>query len=56
MQRYFSLLSFDHLASKFEPFFFWLCGFVKRFSKIFPTEADVEMFYPIVAPYNPREP
>jgi hypothetical protein len=55
MQRYFSLLPLDHLASKFEPFF-WLCGFLKRFSKIFPIEADVEMFYPIVAPYNPWEP
>jgi hypothetical protein len=51
MQRYFSLLLLDHLARKFE--LFWHCGFLKRFSKIFPTAADVEMIYPIVAPYNP---
>jgi hypothetical protein len=44
MQRYFSLLQLDHLASKFELFFFfWLCGFLKRFSKILPIEADVEI-------------
>jgi hypothetical protein len=55
MQRYFSILPLDYIASKFE-LFFLLCGFLKRFSKIFPIEADVEMFYPIVAPYNPREP
>jgi hypothetical protein len=54
MQHYFSLLPVDHLASKFE--LFWLCGFLKRFSKIFPIEADVEMFDPIVAPYNLRGP
>jgi hypothetical protein len=42
MQRYFSLLPLDHLASKFE-LFFRLCGFLKRFSKIFPIEADVEI-------------
>jgi hypothetical protein len=44
MQHYFSLLPLDHLASKFE-LFFWLCWFLKRLSKIFPIEADVEMFY-----------
>jgi hypothetical protein len=38
MQNYFSLLPLDHLARKFE--LFWLCGFLKRFSKIFPTEED----------------
>jgi hypothetical protein len=47
------LLPLDQLASKFE-YLFWLCGFLKRFSKIFPIEADLEMFYPIVAPYNLR--
>jgi hypothetical protein len=36
--------------------FFLLYGFLKRFSKIFPIEADVEMFYPIVAPYNLQGP
>jgi hypothetical protein len=41
----------DHLASKFE--LFRLSGFLKRFSKTFPIETDVEMFYPIVAPHNP---
>jgi hypothetical protein len=45
----------DKLASKFE-LFFLLCGFMKRFSKISPIEADAEMFYPIVTPYNPRRP
>jgi hypothetical protein len=34
---------------------FWLSGFLKRFSKTFPIEADVEIFYPIVPPYNPRD-
>jgi hypothetical protein len=29
--------------------FVWLSGFLKRFSKIFPIEADVEMFNPNVA-------
>jgi hypothetical protein len=42
-------LPLDHLASKFE-YLFWLCRFLKRFSKIFPIEADVGIFYPIVAP------
>jgi hypothetical protein len=28
---------------------------LKRFSKIFPIEADVDMFYPIVVPHNPRD-
>jgi hypothetical protein len=51
MQRHFSLLPSDHLASKFD-FFFWLSGFLKRFPKIFPIETDVEMFYTIAAPYN----
>jgi hypothetical protein len=31
---------------------FWLSGFLKRFSKIFLIEADVDMFYPIVALHN----
>jgi hypothetical protein len=54
MQRYFSLLPLDHLASKFELFLdLWV---FEKISKIFPIEADVEMFYPIVAPYNPRGP
>jgi hypothetical protein len=26
-----------------------------RFSKIFPIEAGVDMFHPIVAPHNPRD-
>jgi hypothetical protein len=52
MQRYFSLLPLDHLASKFEFLFFGSVGSWKDF----PIEADVEMFYPIVAPYNPRGP
>jgi hypothetical protein len=51
MQHYFSLLPLDHLASKFE--LVWLCWFFKRFSNIFPIEADVDMVYPIVTPYNP---
>jgi hypothetical protein len=51
MQRYFSLLPLDHLASTFELFLaLWV------FEKIFPLEADVEMFYPIVVSYNPRGP
>jgi hypothetical protein len=50
MQNYFPLLPLDHLARKFE--LFWLCGFLKRFSKSFPIEADVEIFYPIVAPHT----
>jgi hypothetical protein len=50
MQSYFSLLPLDHLASKFE--LFWLIGILKRFLKIFPTEADVDMFYPLVAPHK----
>jgi hypothetical protein len=54
MQSYFSLLPLDHLASKFE--LFWLSGILMRFSKILPIEADVDMFYPIVAPYTPLEP
>jgi hypothetical protein len=52
MQSYFSLLPLDHLASKFE--LYWLSGILKIFSKIFPFEADVEMFYPIMTPHNPR--
>jgi hypothetical protein len=36
--------------------YFWRYGFLKRFSKIFPIEADVEMFSPIAAPYNPQGP
>jgi hypothetical protein len=47
MQSYFSLLPLDHLGGKFE--LFWFSGILKRFSKIFPIEADVDMFYPIVA-------
>jgi hypothetical protein len=54
MQSYFSLLPLDHIASKFE--LFWLSGILMRFSKIFPAEADVDMFYPIVAPHNPQGP
>jgi hypothetical protein len=54
MQNYFSSLPLDHLASKFE--LFRLSGILKRFSKIFPIEADLDMFCPIVAPYNPRGP
>ena len=54
MQSYFSLLPLDQLANKLE-LFFRLCGFLKRFSKIFTNEADAEMFYPIVAPHNPRD-
>jgi hypothetical protein len=50
MQKYFSLLPLDHLARKLE--LSWLCGFLKRFSKIFFIAADVEIFYPIVAPHN----
>jgi hypothetical protein len=34
---------------------FWLRG-ILRFSKIFPIEAVVDMFYPIVAPHNPWGP
>jgi hypothetical protein len=49
MQNYFPLLPLDYLARKFE--LFWLCGFL-RFSKIFPIEADVEIFYTVVAPHN----
>jgi hypothetical protein len=36
---------------KFE--LFWLSGFFKRFSKIFPIEADVDMFsllWPLITP------
>jgi hypothetical protein len=51
MQNYFSLLPLDHFASKFE--LFWLSGILKRFSKIFPIEADLDIFYPTVAPLNP---
>jgi hypothetical protein len=36
------LLALDHFAIKFE--LFWLNGILKRFSKIFPIEADVDMF------------
>jgi hypothetical protein len=54
MQSYFSLLPLDHLASKFE--LFWLGGILTRFSKIFPIEADVDMFHPIVALHNPWGP
>jgi hypothetical protein len=50
MQSYFSILPLNHLASKFE--LFWLSGILMRFSKDFPIEADVDMFYPIVAPHN----
>jgi hypothetical protein len=50
MQNYFSLLPLDHLARKFD--LFWICGFLKRFSKTFPIAADVEIFFPIVAPHN----
>jgi hypothetical protein len=54
MQHYFSLLPLDHLASKFElSLALWV--FEKIF-KDFSIEADVEMFYPIVAPYNPQGP
>jgi hypothetical protein len=28
---------------------------LKRFSKIFPIEADVEMFSPVVAPITPGD-
>jgi hypothetical protein len=45
-------LSLDHLGSKFE--LFWRSGILMRFSKIFPIEADIDMFYPIVAPHNPK--
>jgi hypothetical protein len=45
MQSYFSSLPLDHLSS----------GFLKWFSKIFPIEADVKMFYTIVVPHNPRD-
>jgi hypothetical protein len=54
MQNYFSLLPLDHLAGKFELF-----GSVvssrdfERFSRI---KVDVDMFYPIVAPHDPRGP
>jgi hypothetical protein len=51
MQSYFSLLPWDHLASKFE--LFWLYGFLKRFSKIFLIEVDVEMFFPYSGPITP---
>jgi hypothetical protein len=44
----------DHLASTFE--LFWVSGFLKRFSKIFPIETDLNMFYSIVAPHNPQGP
>jgi hypothetical protein len=54
MQSYFSLLPLRHLASKFE--LFWLSDILKRFSKIFPNEGDVDIFYPIVAPHNPLGP
>jgi hypothetical protein len=54
MQSYFTLLQLDHLASKFE--LFWLSGTLMKFSKIFPTEADVDMFQPIMAPHNPKGP
>jgi hypothetical protein len=54
MQSYFSLLPLHHLASKFE--LFWLSGILMRFSKIFPIEADVDMFYPTLAPHNPKGP
>jgi hypothetical protein len=53
MQSYFSLLSLDHLASKFE--LFWLSGILKRFSKMFPNEADVDMFYTVVALITPGD-
>jgi hypothetical protein len=51
MQSYFSFLPLDHLASKFE--LFWFSGILKRLSKIFPIEADVDMFYTLEAPHNP---
>ena len=54
MQRYFSLLPLDHLASKFE--FFMALWVFEKISKIFPIEADVEMFTLLWAPYNPRGP
>jgi hypothetical protein len=42
----------DHLESKFEQF--WLSGFLKRFSKIFPIEPDVEkcftLLWPLITP------
>jgi hypothetical protein len=51
MQSYFSLLLSHQLASKFELFLAqWFL------EEIFPIEADVEMFYPIVAPHNPQGP
>jgi hypothetical protein len=50
MQSYFSLLPLDHLAT------FFLAQWSLEDSKIFPIEADVEMFYPIVAPHNPWGP
>jgi hypothetical protein len=53
MQSYF-LLPLDHLASKFE--LFLLSGILMTFSKIFPIEADVDMFYFIVAPHFPQGP
>ena len=54
MQSYSSLLPLDHIVSKFEVY--WLSGFLKRFSKSFPIEADLEMLYPIVASHNPWGP
>jgi hypothetical protein len=50
MQIYFPLLPLDHRAN-----FFWLCGFLKIFSKILPIKVDVEMFFPIVAPITPGD-
>jgi hypothetical protein len=54
MQSYFSLLPLDQIEVNFN--FFLVQWFLKRFSKIFPIEADVEMFYPIVVPHNPWGP
>jgi hypothetical protein len=52
MQSYFPLLPLDHLVCKFE---LWLSGLLKRFSKIFPIQADVDMFNPTVASHNPGD-
>jgi hypothetical protein len=43
------ILPLNHLADKLE--LFWINGILKRFSKMSSIEADVHIFYHIVAPH-----